>query len=76
VLDISLGGCYVETQARLKLAQGTPVEMVFRVEDKVFRCEAVSRMVRMRGAGFLFDGMSGKVRAELERLIGELGAEE
>lgn len=65
VLDISVGGCYIETEARLRLAPGTPVEMVFR-------CEATSRMVRTRGAGFLFEGMDAKTQMELERLIREL----
>ena len=69
VLDISLGGCYVETEARLRLAPGTPVEMIFRVQDKVFRCDAASRMVRRLGAGFLFEGMSAKTQRELEALI-------
>src|SRR5437868_11788887 len=39
VLDVSVGGCYIETEAKLKLAPGTPVEMVFRVKNGVFRCE-------------------------------------
>jgi c-di-GMP-binding flagellar brake protein YcgR len=72
VLDISVGGCYIETEARLRLAPGTPVEMVFRLNDDVFRCEATSRMVRIRGAGFLFEGMDAKTQMELERLIREL----
>src|ERR1700750_2961639 len=54
VLDVSVGGCYIETEAKLKLAPGTPVEMVFRMNDDVFRCDAMSRMVRTKGAGFLF----------------------
>ena len=77
VLDVSLGGCYIETEAKLKLAPGTPVEMVFRVNDVVFRCDAMSRMVRTRGAGFLFSSMGAGMRKELERLIEVLdGAEE
>jgi hypothetical protein len=73
VLDISAGGCYIETEARLRLAPGTPVEMVFRVDDAVFRCEATSRMVRTKGAGFLFSNLDASLRAELEQLIRELG---
>src|SRR5215469_11284347 len=38
LLDISHGGCYVETEARLRLAPGTLVEMVFRVAERVLRC--------------------------------------
>jgi hypothetical protein len=77
VLNVSAGGCYIETEAKLKLAPGTPVEMVFRVNDVLFRCDAMSRMVRTRGAGFLFSSMGAGMRRELERLIEELdGAEQ
>ena len=69
VLDISMGGCYVETEAKLKLSPGTPVEMVFRVKESVFRCDAMSRMVRTRGAGFLFANQNARMQRELERLI-------
>jgi len=72
VLDVSVGGCYIETEARLKLAPGTPVEMVFRLNDEVFRCDAMSRMVRTTGAGFLFANKDARMQRELERLIQEL----
>jgi hypothetical protein len=70
VLDLSVGGCYIETEARLRLAPGTPVEIVFRLNDSVFRCEATSRMVRTKGAGFLFEGMDQTTGMELEGLSG------
>ena len=76
VLDVSAGGCYIETEARLRLAPGTPVEMVFRVNDAVFRCDATSRMVRMRGAGFLFANLDAKLRIELDRLVHQLSENE
>ncbi len=72
VLDVSLGGCYVETEARLRLPPGTPVEMIFRLNEEVFRCDATTRMIRSRGAGFLFSNLNAKRQMELERLIGEL----
>lgn len=72
VLDISHGGCYVETEARLRLAPGTWVEMVFRVAERVLRCEATCRMLRPHGAGFLFGRMDAQTRAGLEGLITEL----
>jgi c-di-GMP-binding flagellar brake protein YcgR len=72
VLDVSVGGCYIETEAKLKLAPGTAVEMVFRVNDGVFRCDATTRTVRTRGAGFLFSSLDARMRRELERLIQEL----
>lgn len=75
VLDISVAGCYIETKARLHLAPGTPVEMVFRVKDVVFRLEATSRSVRPdRGAGFLFSDLSAKSQGELEALIAKLNS--
>jgi hypothetical protein len=77
VLDVSVGGCYIETEAKLKLAPGTPVEMVFRVNDRLFRCDAGSRMIRTKGAGFLFSNLDAKLQMELEGLIRELsGADE
>jgi PilZ domain len=73
VLDISVAGCYIETQARLRLLPGTQVEMVFRVNGLVFRPMAASRMVRPgEGAGFLFLSLNPKMQAELEALIAEL----
>jgi PilZ domain-containing protein len=75
VLDVSVGGCYIETEARLRLAPGTPVEMVFRVNDRVCRCEATSRTMRKRGAGFLFEALDARMRQELEGLILELSNE-
>jgi len=72
VLDVSAGGCYVETEARLRLAPGTPVEMVFRVNDRVFQCDATIRMMRTKGAGFLFSSLDAKVRMDLDGLIREL----
>jgi hypothetical protein len=75
VLDVSVGGCYIETEAKLKLAPGTPVEMVFRLNDGVVRCDAMSRMIRTKGAGFLFSNMDAKSRMELEGLIRDLSGD-
>lgn len=69
VLDLSAGGCYIETQARLRMAPRTPVEIVFRVNDGVFRCDATSRMIRSKGAGFLFENMDAKSQMELDGII-------
>jgi hypothetical protein len=38
----------------------------------VFRCDATSRMIRTKGAGFLFSNMDAKLQMELEGLIQEL----
>jgi hypothetical protein len=73
VLDVSVGGCYIETEARLKLAPGTLVEMVFRVKEAMFRCDATIRMVRTSGAGFLFSNLTARMQKDLEALIHQLG---
>jgi hypothetical protein len=73
VLDVSMGGCYIETEARLRLPPGTMVEMVFRTKDATLQCEAMCRMLRPRGAGFLFMNLDAKTQRELGRLIHELG---
>src|ERR1700727_2856874 len=73
VLDVSAGGCYIETEARLKLAPGTLVEMVFRVKNAMFRCDATIRMVRTTGAGFLFSNLTARMQRDLETLILQLG---
>jgi hypothetical protein len=73
VLDLSVAGCYIETEARLRLAPGTPVEMVFRVNDVVFRPRATSRAIRPgEGAGFLFLNLNARMQADLAMLIAEL----
>ena len=75
VLDISLAGCFIQTEARLHMRQRTPVEMVFRLNNTAFRIRATSRMVRPGiGAGFLFSEMSDRTRLELDALIAELSA--
>ncbi len=75
VLDISLAGCFIQTEARLHMRQRTPVEMVIRFRDFVFRIRATSRMVRPGiGAGFLFHEMRERTRFELNALIAELSS--
>lgn len=77
VLDISLAGCFIQTEARLHMRQRTPVEMIVRMKDSVFRIKATSRMVRPGiGAGFLFAEMSERTRFELDALIAELSSAE
>ncbi len=75
VLDVSMGGCYVETEARLRLPPGTMVEMVFRLKDEMFHCDAMCRMLRPRGAGFLFMNRDARMERELASLIRELSGE-
>jgi c-di-GMP-binding flagellar brake protein YcgR len=73
VLDISLAGCLIETQVRLRMKPGTRVEMIFRVNERVFRLAATTRIVRPReGAGFLFENLNERMQEELKDLIEEL----
>lgn len=75
VLDISLAGCFIQTEARLRMRQRMRVEMVFRVHDKIFRLQATSRMIRPgMGAGFQFAAMAERMRDELDALIAELSS--
>src|SRR5207245_9629570 len=46
ILDLSFSGCFIATQARLRMAAGTPVEMVFRANGVVLRAAATVRAVR------------------------------
>jgi hypothetical protein len=74
-VDISLSGCFIETRARLVLAPGTLVQMVFRAGRQTLRMDATVRAVRPGvGAGFLFGTMSTYMQAVLEGLIAEMQA--
>lgn len=72
VLDISVGGCFIATQARLRMKPGTPVEMVFRLASQTLRCDASCRVVRPTGAGFLFGEMDAQTRKTIDSLIADL----
>ncbi len=73
IMDISLSGCFIETRARLRLAPGTPVQMVFRADRLTLRMTATVRAMRHgAGAGFLFETMSATMQARLESLIAEM----
>jgi hypothetical protein len=74
VLDVSLGGCYIETEARLRLPPGAMVEMVFRTKEETICCDAMCRMLRPKGAGFLFMNLDTRTERELAGLIRELSA--
>lgn len=70
ILDISLSGCLIATSARLRMAAGTPVEMVFRANGVMLRTTATVRALRSGvGAGFSFHRLNTRVYEELETLI-------
>lgn len=73
ILDISLSGCFIETSARLRLAVGTRVAMVFRANGALLRTTAAFRALRPgKGAGFLFVDLNDRTKMGLERLIAVL----
>ena len=77
VRDVSVAGCYVETQARMRLKTGSRVEMVFNINGVTFRPAATPRMIRPgAGAGFRFLNVNASTQLELETLTAALAAAE
>lgn len=71
IVNVSLGGCYIETAAPLEV--GTRVEVVLRVTGLAFRAAGEIRSVYgSAGVGVKFTGMSAGGRIRLQELIAEL----
>jgi hypothetical protein len=71
IVNLSLGGCYVETNAALDV--GSRVEIVLRVTGLAFRAAGeVKSVYGSAGVGIQFIGMSAGGRTRLKELIGEL----
>ncbi len=71
IVNLSLGGCYIETNAALDA--GTRIEIVLRVTGLAFRAAGeVKSVYGSAGVGIQFTGMSAGGRARLKELIGEL----
>jgi hypothetical protein len=71
IVNLSLGGCYIETTAGLDV--GTKIEIVLRVAGLAFRAAGEIRSVYgAAGVGIQFTGMSSGGRTRLKELIGEL----
>ena len=71
IVNLSLGGCYVETNAALDI--GTKIEIVLRVTGLAFRAAGeIKSVYGSAGVGIQFTGMSTGGRTRLKELIGEL----
>lgn len=71
IVNLSLGGCYIDTAAALDV--GTKIEIVLRVSGLAFRAAGEIRSVYgSAGIGVQFTGMSAGGRSRLKELIGEL----
>jgi PilZ domain len=71
IVNLSLGGCYIETTAALDV--GSKVEIVLRVTGLAFRAAGeIKSVYGSAGVGIQFTGMSSGGRIRLKELIGEL----
>ena len=75
VIDLSLGGCFIETQARPNAAVGTHADLLFRANGLLVRTTGSFRTFRQGyGSGFVFVRMDDATRQHLEDLIASLEA--
>jgi PilZ domain len=71
IVNLSLGGCYIETNGALDA--GSKVEIVLRVTGLAFRAAGeIKSVYGSAGVGIQFTGMSSGGRTRLKELIGEL----
>jgi hypothetical protein len=71
IVNLSLGGCYVDTNASLDV--GSKVEIVLHVAGLAFRAAGeIKSVYGSAGVGIQFTGMSAGGRTRLKELIGEL----
>jgi hypothetical protein len=71
ILNVSLGGCYIQTNAALDV--GSKIEIVLRVTGLAFRAAGeIKSVYGSAGVGIQFTGMSSGGRTRLKELIGEL----
>ena len=78
--NISATGCFVSTIAYIKLAPGTPVDLVFHLAGfegpKQFHIHAEARFSRPRqGIGFRFLRMTPVLQEALDTIIAALEAQ-
>ena len=71
IVNLSLGGCYIETNAALDV--GSKIEIILRVTGLAFRAAGeIKSVYGSAGVGVQFTGMSAGGRIRLKELIGEL----
>lgn len=73
IIDLSVGGCLMETERPLGLAADEIVELIFCVNHMPFRVRGQARAFRTETlVGFQFPQLSDRIRRQLEDLVGEL----
>ena len=75
IRNISEGGCYFETQARLSLKPSREVDLRFKLSDRRYRTRAcVRNMVPGRGMGLEFVFADAKAAESIRNLVKALDA--
>jgi len=73
IVNISSSGCYVQTVARVRLAPGTLVELVFVVKGHVVRARAEARFSESKiGLGLHFVTMDEQMQRRLDGVLAGL----
>lgn len=73
ILDLSVGGCLMETDRPMTLALDEIVELIFCVNHMPFRVRGKVRAIRSEKlVGFQFPQLSDRTRMQIEDLVGEL----
>jgi hypothetical protein len=73
IVNLSIGGCLIESERPLKLAVDEIVELIFCVNHMPFRVRGRVRSIRSETLiGFQFPQLSDRVRMQLQDLVGEL----
>jgi hypothetical protein len=73
IINLSVGGCLIESEVPLTLAMDEIVELIFCVNHMPFRVRGKVRSIRSATLmGFQFPQISDRVRRQLEDLVGEL----
>ena len=73
IVNLSIGGCLMESERSLGLEIDEIVELIFCVNQMPFRVRGQVRAIRSKTlVGFQFPQLSDRVRRQLEDLVGEL----
>jgi hypothetical protein len=75
IQNLSLGGCYIQSHARLRLDRGTEADLHFNLSRDFFHARARIMIVRAgAGAGFEFLSDDPELHARIGRLIQKLSS--
>jgi hypothetical protein len=73
IINLSIGGCLMESEKPLTLGLDEIVELIFCVNHMPFRVRGKVRAIRSQTViGFQFPQLSDRVRMQLQDLVGEL----